>query len=422
MSGTLERTASDESAPEDVADETTPTPPRRPHPRRLMAALAVLLVVAFVVGLLPRLSRRRVLDNGVAMTSSAPMVRVTTIDVASGPSTVTLPGSIAAFAATPIYARAPGYIGKLFVDIGSRVKRGDPLAVIDAPELEHQAEQAAATVAQARANVELAKVELARWMQMMSADSAVTQEELDVKRAAFNVAQATLNGALATWRQLAQLQSYERILAPFDGVVTARNVDLGALVGPAGSVNGSLLSAQGSATGSLFEVARVDTLRVFVTVPEDNASGVKVGLRAIVTVPALPGDTLLGRVTRTSTALDPAARTLLAEVDVANPGGTFLPGAYAQVQLSLAQSTSMLRLPATALVIRDGPPQVVTVAPDSTVRFNTITIGRDHGSWVEVTSGLARSSTVVLNPPDLLQAGQRVRVVAATSQPTRTGE
>jgi hypothetical protein len=127
-------------------------------------------------------------------------------------------------------------------------------------------------------------------------------------------------------------------------------------------------------------------------------------------------------VTRTSLALDPAARTLLAEVDVANPAGTFLPGAYAQVQLSIAESTSLLRLPATALVIRDGPPQVVTVAPDSTVRFNTITIGRDHGSWVEVTSGLARSSTVVLNPPDLLQAGQRVRVVASTAQPTRTGE
>jgi membrane fusion protein (multidrug efflux system) len=250
----------------------------------------------------------------------------------------------------------------------------------------------------------------------------VTQEEVDMKRAAFMVGEATLNASLATWRQLVQLQSYEQVRAPFDGTVTARNVDLGALVGTTGAVSGTLLSAQSSATGSLFEVARIDTLRVYVTVPEDNAANIRVGIPAMVTVPALPGDTLRGRVARTSRALDPAARTLLAEVDVVNPAGTYLPGSYAEVRLSLTQSASILRLPATALVITDGPPQTITVGSDSTVRFNTITLGRDYGSWVEVTSGLARNSMVVLNPPDLLQAGQRVRVAATTAPKSKVGE
>jgi RND family efflux transporter MFP subunit len=250
----------------------------------------------------------------------------------------------------------------------------------------------------------------------MTADSAVTQEEVDMKQAAYNVALATLNAQIANWRQLAQLQSYERVVAPFDGVITARNVNLGALVGTTGSVSGSLLSdpsAQTGATGNLFQLDRIDTLRIYVTVPEDNASGVAVGQAALVTMPALAGDTLRGQVARTANSLDPAARTLLAEVDVANPKGTYLPGSYAQVQLTLSRASSILRLPATALVVRDGPPQVVTVGPDSTVQYRTVTVGRDYGTWVEVTGGLARGARVVLNPPDLLQAGQRVRVTAS---------
>lgn len=378
--------------------------------KRSVAAILGVLVLFLLVGLAPRLARHKALAAVVAASTEVATVRVVTVDTAPGAPTVTLPGSVAALTTTPIYARAPGYVDQLRVDIGSRVRRGDLLALINAPELDHQTQQARAMVTQDSATLALARVELARWRLMLAADSAVTLEEVDQKQAAYDVGLATLNAAIATWRQLAQMQSYERVVAPFDGVITARNVDPGALVGIAGSVGGSLVSAQGSAAGSLFQLERIDTLRVYVTVPEDNAPGIVIGKPAVVTVPALPGDTLRGQIVRTSNALDPAARTLLAEVDVGNPKGTYLTGSYAQVQLTLNRSGSALQVPATALVIRDGPPQVVTVGPDSTVSYSTVTIGRDYGSWVEVTGGLTPGASIVLNPTDDLQAGQRVRV------------
>ncbi len=170
-----------------------------------------------------------------------------------------------------------------------------------------------------------------------------------------------------------------------------------------------------SAPGSLFTVAQTDTLSVYVTVPEGYAAAVAVGQSAVVTLPALPGDTLRGRVVRTAGSLDASARTLLTEVRVANPRDAFLPGMYAQVQLALGAGTPPLRVPATALVIRDGPPQVVMVAADSTARYQTVTVGRDLGSWVEITGGLADGSVVVVNPADDLRDGARVRVVTADS-------
>lgn len=418
MNTTIERSAPEPSEMPAVRPDSETSGPARlrtSRVRRAVAAIICVLGLFLLAGLAPRLARRKALAAVVAENTGVATVSVATVDTAPGAPTMTLPGSVAALTTTPIYARAPGYVDQLRVDIGSRVRKGDLLALIDAPELDHQTQQARAIVTQDSATLALARVELARWRQMLASDSAVTLEEVDQKQAAWNVALATLSGALANWRQLTQLQSYERVVAPFDGVITTRNVDPGALVGTAGSVSGSLVPAQGSAAGSLFQLERIDSLRVYVTVPEDNAPGVAVGSLALVTLPALAGDTLRGRVVRTANALDPAARTLLAEVDVANPKGTYLPGSYAEVQLTLARSGSALQLPATALVIRDGPPQVMTLDPDSTVSYTTVTIGRDYGAWVEVTGGLARGATVVLNPTDDLQAGQRVRAVAATA-------
>jgi len=369
------------------------------------------LLAAVIVGVAPRLTRQKRLAAVVAANTGMAAVSVARVDYAPSAATVSLPATLAAIESAPIYARVPGYIGATNVDIGSRVRKGDLLARIEAPELDHQVEQARAAVAQAQASLHLARVELARW-QSMAADSAVTADELDQKTAASNVATATLNSAEANLRQLRQLQSYEQVVAPFSGVITARNVTAGALVGTAGAVSGSLPSAMGSVPGSLFQLARIDTLAVYVTVPEESADGVQIGKPAMVTVPAFPGDTLPGRIARTANALDPNARTLLAEVDVANPSGSFLPGAYAQVQITLSRTKSALRVPATALVIRSGPVQVVTVGPDSTLSYSTVTIGRDYGSWVEVTGGLAPGARVVLNPTDDLQAGQRVRVAS----------
>jgi membrane fusion protein (multidrug efflux system) len=396
-------------------DTPRPAPLRPARFRRIPAAVVGVLALALLVGVAPRLARRKAVAAVVAANALPPMVRVARVDTAPGPSSVTLPGNVASSLVSPIYARATGYIDQMRVDIGSRVRKGDLLARIDAPDLDHQVQQARAKVTLDSANLKLARVELVRWKQMIANDSAVTQEQVDQKQDTFDVSVATLNSDIAYWRQLATLQAYERVVAPFDGIITGRNVNSGDLVGSAGSVNGSLASGQSSTTGSLFQLERIDTLRIYVTVPEDNAAGVAVGRPALVSIPALPGDTLRGQVVRTSNALDPAARTLLAEVDVANPKGTYLPGSYAQVRLTLAQAGSVLQLPATALVIRAGPPQVVTVGPDSTAQFRTVTVGRDYGSWVEVTAGLERGAKIVLNPPDGLQPGQRVRALSSAT-------
>ena len=398
-------------APPPAAPSATPPPD---SPRRLRLTVVVLLVVmaaALALGIAPRLQRQKQVAAVVAASSALPTVSVATIQPAVGPSTATLPGTLTPIETAPIFARATGYIRSLRVNIGSRVRQGDLLAEIEAPELDHQVEAARATLAQTRATHRLAQANLGRYGKLWS-DSVVTAQEVDSVKTGFGVAAANMNNAAATLRQLLQLQRYERVVAPFTGVVTARNINLGAFVGTAGAVTGTLPSGAGSTAGSLFELARIDTLAVYLSVPEDYVSGVKVGNAAVVTATALVGDTLRGRVARTANALDPVARTLLTEVDVANPSGTFLANMYSQVDLSLVGASKALRVPATALVIRDGPPQVVTVGLDSTVRYTTLTIGRDYGSWVEVTGGLAPGAKVVVNPPDDLQAGQRVRVAS----------
>jgi RND family efflux transporter MFP subunit len=378
------------------------------------------LAAILVMGIAPRLAQQhRLTTAATAVAVTLPSVSVTTVTYDTSQSSVSLPGELAAVRTAALYARTPGYVRRRLVDIGSRVRAGQLLADIDAPDLDQQVAQARGAVAQTRAARELAQANLARW-RALAVDSAVTAQEVDQMQAAFDEAVANLNSAEANLQRLVQLQAYERVVAPFAGVITARNVDAGALVGPAGGVSATLPAGTGSAPGSLFTLAQTDTLSVYVTVPEDNAAAVAIGKPALVTVPALPGDTLRGRVARTAGALDATARTLLTEVRVANRTGAFLPGMYAQVGLALGPSRAALHVPATALVIRDGPPQVVTVGPDSTARYQTVTIGRDLGSWVEVTGGLAEGAHIVINPPTDLQDGTRVRVTTVDSRSSRS--
>jgi len=390
-----------------------PASPRRRGVRAVGGAIAGgVLAATLLTGIVPRVAQRHRLAAGATAAGvSLPSVTVTTVTHDTSPSSVSLPGALTAVQTAAIYARTPGYVRRRLVDIGSRVRAGQLLADIDAPDLDQQVTQARGVVAQTRAARELAQANLVRW-RALAADSAVTAQELDQMQAAFDEAVANLNSAEANLQRLVQLQVYERVVAPFAGVITARNVDPGALVGTAGGVSGTSPAGSGSAPGSLFTIAQADTLSVYVTVPEGYAAAVAIGQPAVVTLPALPGDTLRGRVARTAGSLDATARTLLAEVRVANPKSAFLPGMYAQVQLALGAGTPPLRVPATALVIRGGPPQVVTVAPDSTARYQTVTIGRDLGSWVEVTGGLAQGVHVVINPPTDLQDGARVRVAS----------
>ena len=391
-----------------------PASPRRRGVRAVGGAIAGgVLAATLLTGIVPRVAQRHRLAAGATAAGvSLPSVTVTTVTHDTSPSSVSLPGALTAVQTAAIYARTPGYVRRRLVDIGSRVRAGQLLADIDAPDLDQQVTQARGVVAQTRAARELAQANLVRW-RALAADSAVTAQELDQMQAAFDEAVANLNSAEANLQRLVQLQVYERVVAPFAGVITARNVDPGALVGTAGGVSGTSPAGSGSAPGSLFTIAQADTLSVYVTVPEGYAAAVAIGQPAVVTLPALPGDTLRGRVARTAGSLDATARTLLAEVRVANPKSAFLPGMYAQVQLALGAGTPPLRVPATALVIRDGPPQVVTVAPDSTARYQTVTLGRDLGSWVEVTGGLAQGVHIVINPPADLQDGARVRVARA---------
>ncbi len=380
--------------------------------RRLTIGGAVggsVLLVAIVLGVVPRVARQHRLAAAVADVNAAPVVTVATVARAAATASVSLPGALTPARTAAIYARTPGYVRERFVDIGSRVRTGQLLAYIDAPDLDQQAAQALAVVAQMRAAKALAQANLVRW-RALAADSAVTAQELDQMQAAYDGAVASQGSAEANLRRLAQLQEFKRVVAPFAGVITARNVDPGALVGTAGGVSEVLPAGSGSAVGSLFTVAQTDTLSVYVTVPEDYAAAVAVGKAAIVTVPALLGDTLRGRVARTAGSLDATSRTLLTEVQVANPRGVFLPGMYADVRLTLGAGAPPLSVPATALVIRDGPPQVVIVDADSTVHYRTISIGRDHGSWVEVTGGLTDGARIVVSPSVDLQEGARVRV------------
>jgi RND family efflux transporter MFP subunit len=380
--------------------------------RRLTIGGAVggsVLLVAIVLGVVPRVARQHRLAAAVADVNAAPVVTVATVARAAATASVSLPGALTPARTAAIYARTPGYVRERFVDIGSRVRTGQLLAYIDAPDLDQQAAQALAVVAQMRAAKALAQANLVRW-RALAADSAVTAQELDQMQAAYDGAVASQGSADANLRRLAQLQEFKRVVAPFAGVITARNVDPGALVGTAGGVSEVLPAGSGSAAGSLFTVAQTDTLSVYVTVPEDYAAAVAVGKAAIVTVPALLGDTLRGRVARTAGSLDATSRTLLTEVQVANPRGVFLPGMYADVRLTLGAGAPPLSVPATALVIRDGPPQVVIVDADSTVHYRTISIGRDHGSWVEVTGGLTDGARIVVSPSVDLQEGARVRV------------
>jgi RND family efflux transporter MFP subunit len=368
-----------------------------------------MLLAAIVLGAVPRMARQQRLTAAVADVSAVPVVTVATVDRATASSSVALPGALTAARTAAIYARTPGYVRQRFVDIGSRVRAGQLLADIDAPDLDQQVAQARAVVAQMRAATVLAQANLVRWRALV-ADSVVTTQEFDQMQAAFDGALAGQGSAEADLRRLSQLQQYKRVTAPFAGVITARNVDPGALVGTAGGVSEALPAGGGSTPGSLFTVAQTDTLSVYLTVPEDYAAAVVIGKPAIVTVPALPGDTLRGRVARTAGSLDATARTLLTEVRVANPTGVFLPGMYADVRLTLGMGAPPLSVPATALVIRDGPPQVVLVGSDSTVHYQTISIGRDHGSWVEVTGGITEGARIVINPPEDLQEGARVRL------------
>ena len=374
----------------------------------------VVFAVIFVASWLPRHALSGELRAEAVAKDSAPVVQVAVIQRAASGRDLALPGTIQALHEGAIYARVPGYVKRWSADIGSTVQSGQLMAEIDAPELEQNVQQAQAQLAQTRAQLGLAKADLDRWKEL-ARDSAVTGQELDQKRAAYDAAVANTGAAEANVRRLVQTRQYTRVTAPFTGVVTARNVDIGSLVSSAGGASATLAAGGAAAAGALFKLAETDTVRTYITVPEGDASSITVGLMADVAVQGLPSRKFSGRVVRTSRSLDAQSRTLLTEVDIANRDFALLPGMYAQVRLHFPRATPPLLLPSNAIAIRSSGTQVMVVERNAdgvtgTVHLRSVTIARDFGSTVELASGLSDGQTIVLNPSIDLADGAHVRI------------
>ena len=395
-------------------------PPVKPTSTRrvvtILTGVAVALLALLVSSYLPRRATSHELEAEVANQDGPPEVQTAQVVRAAAGGELTLPGTIQPLHEGAIYARVGGYVKNWYADIGRAVRAGEVLAEIDAPELDQQVEQAQQQLAQTRAALGLAKADLARW-QSLAADSAVSREELDQKTAAYDAAVANSGAAEANVRRLTETQRFTKVTAPFSGVITARNVDLGSLITTSGATSAPIAAGGpgGPGAGSLFRIAQTDTVRMYISVPQTDALSMTPGMTADVTVQELPNRKFTGHVVRTSAALDAASRTLLTEVDIVNPGATLLSGMYAQAQVYLTHRQPALILPATALVIRSNGTEVVTIDPPagdqtSTIHFRPVTVGRDYGGTVEVQTGVTEGLTVVSNPSADLVDGMKVKV------------
>ena len=395
-------------------------PPVTPASTRRVATIAlgafIILGALLLAAFLPRRATSRELAAEVASEDAPPTVQVATVTRAASGGDITLPGTIQPLHEGAIYARVGGYVKTWNADIGRVVHAGDVLAVIDAPELEQEVQQATQQLAQTRAALGLAKADLDRW-KTLAADSAVSREEYDQKAAAYQAALANSGAAEANLGRLTEMHHFTQVTAPFTGVVTARNIDIGSLISSNGATSAPVAAGTTSPSpGSLFRIAQTDTVRTYISVPQSYALSMTPGLAADVSVQEIPNRSFTGRVVRTSEAIDVASRTLLTEVDIANPGFTLLSGMYAQVHLHFNHGTRALLVPATALVVNSNGTQLVTVDPapagkPTTIHFRPVTVGRDYGGTVEIQSGATEGMTIVSNPNADLSDGMQVQVV-----------
>jgi RND family efflux transporter MFP subunit len=320
-------------------------------------------------------------------------------------SSITLPSMTQAFSDSPVYARVNGYVRTWYADIGTHVRKGDLLAEIDAPDVDQQLSQARAMLSQTEANLELAKITAARYQDLIQTKS-VSQQEVDQNNQNLAAQQASQQAATANVGRLQQMQGFEKVYAPFDGVITERKTDFG-----------DLINAGNDGTGrELFRVSQISTIRVFVNVPEEYSQQIVEGASSSMDFTELPGKEFRGRVTRTSNAIDPVSKTLLVEVDVPNPSGQLLPGAYANIHFKVPRRVVPLVLPNSSILFQAAGPQVAIVTPGNQVELRKVTLGRDFGDSVEILSGVNPQDTVVANPPDSLTSGTLVAVAPASGK------
>jgi RND family efflux transporter MFP subunit len=313
-----------------------------------------------------------------------------------------LPATLQAYIESPIYARTNGYLMKWYRDIGSKVNKGELLADIDTPELDQELMQARAARDQANAQLQIAKTSADRWLALRKTD-AVTQQETDERTSALQQGEAAVASATANVRRLEQLESFKHIYAPFSGVITKRNVDVGALIN----------SGNTGTNKELFDIASMNPLRVYIDAPQTYATDIHRGMPANIELAELPGQKFAGTVVRTADSIDPATRTLHTEVDVPNPNGKLLPGAFAQVHFAVSPRTPRITIPINALLFRPEGTMAAVVGPDKKVQLKKVAIGRDFGTAVEILGGIEQGDSLILNPSDSLESGQQVEVSEA---------
>jgi RND family efflux transporter MFP subunit len=379
--------------------------PVREHGRANWWILVALIVLAAIViaGLVPRMRAEKTLKDTTDQLA-LPTVEVMQPRQGSPQAEIVLPGNIQAFADSPIYSRTDGYLKKWYADIGTHVKAGQLLAEIETPEVDQQLDQAKADLNTAQANFNLSQITAQRYQDLAKSDS-VSKQDVDNANGDFQAKKAMVASAQSNMNRLEQLQSFEKIYAPFEGVITARNTDVGHLIN----------SGASAPANELFHIAAVDKLRVFINVPQEYSVSARPGLTATLELQQYPGKTFKGTLVRTADAIDPASRTLLTEVDVNNPSGELLPGAFTQVHLKVPSGPPSVIVPAAALIFRSAGLQAAVVNDGSHAELRNLTLGRDYGTEVEVVSGLSAQDHVMMSPPDSLVQGEQVRVKQASA-------
>ena len=371
----------------------------------LLAVVTAAVIV--VAGLLPRIQARTALRRETAE-MAVPAVVVVQPKRSAPAQEIVLPANVQAFADAPIYARTNGYLKRWYVDIGTRVKEGQLLAEIDTPEVNQQLRQSRADLATAQANLNLSKITSERYAGLLMSDS-VSKQEADNAAGDYEAKQANLQSAQANVKRLEELKSFQKIYAPFSGVITARNTDIGALIDSGSS---------GGVRTELFHIVQPDKLRVYVSVPQIYSQAAKPGLTAELTLSEFPGRPFVGKLVRTANAIDPTSRTLLVEIAVNNPIGQLFTGSYAEVHLKLPTAAAAFILPVNTLLFRSEGLRIAAVGDGQHVELRPITLGHDFGSEVEVIAGLSGGENVIVNPPDSLVTGETVRI-AQTPQGTQ---
>src|ERR1700686_2309250 len=375
------------------------------HSYKQWLALSIALIAT--AALLVTGIRSRVRASAKLRTETS-QVALTAVSVVSPERTtpaqeIILPGNVQPFITSPIYARTNGYLQKWYVDIGAQVKQGELLAVIETPEVDQQVEQSLSNLNTAKANLALAEITKNRYEGLLKSH-AVAQQDVDNAVGTYNANQATVDAAQANVKQLQALQSFEKIYAPFDGVVTARNTDIGDLINS---------GSNGGVKTDLFHIAQPGVLRVYVNVPEEYSQGVTVGMTADLSLAEFPARTFRGKLVRTAYSINVTTRTLLIEIDVDNPTGTLLTGSYAEVHLKVPEHKSTLILPVNTLLFRSEGLRV-GIVKDGKVVLTAVTPGHDLGNEIEIVSGLKQDDQVIVNPPDSIVSGQEVQIVQAT--------